>query len=52
MALGKFNIICVKDLIYEIMIVRPHFKEANNFFWPFNLISRRKGTITSNVEMP
>ncbi|KAL1174984.1 hypothetical protein E1A91_A04G050900v1, partial [Gossypium mustelinum] len=36
-ALGKFHIICVKDLIHEIMIVGPHFKEANNFFWPFKL---------------
>ncbi|KAK8358893.1 hypothetical protein V6Z12_A04G055300 [Gossypium hirsutum] len=36
-ALGKLGIICVKDLIHEIMIVGPQFKEANNFFWPFKL---------------
>ncbi|KAG5395805.1 hypothetical protein IGI04_017619 [Brassica rapa subsp. trilocularis] len=36
-ALGKHNIICVEDLIHEIMTVGPHFKEANNFLWPFQL---------------
>lgn len=36
-ALGKFGIICVEDLIHEIATVGPHFKEANNFLWPFKL---------------
>ncbi|KAH7674734.1 large subunit ribosomal protein L7e protein [Dioscorea alata] len=36
-ALGKFGIICIEDLIHEIMTVGPHFKEANNFLWPFKL---------------
>ncbi|XP_011626738.1 60S ribosomal protein L7-2 isoform X1 [Amborella trichopoda] len=36
-ALGKFCIICIEDLIHEIMTVGPHFKEANNFLWPFQL---------------
>ncbi|RVW83703.1 60S ribosomal protein L7-2 [Vitis vinifera] len=36
-ALGKFGIICMEDLIHEIMTVGPHFKEANNFLWPFKL---------------
>ena len=36
-ALGKFGIICVEDLVHEIMTVGPHFKEANNFLWPFQL---------------
>ncbi|XP_051114103.1 60S ribosomal protein L7-2-like isoform X2 [Andrographis paniculata] len=35
--LGKSGIICVEDLIHEIMTVGPHFKEANNFLWPFQL---------------
>ncbi|KAH1147532.1 hypothetical protein AAZX31_15G159400 [Glycine max] len=35
--LGKHGIICVEDLIHEIMTVGPHFKEANNFLWPFKL---------------
>ncbi|CAN6459677.1 unnamed protein product [Victoria cruziana] len=36
-ALGKFGIVCIEDLIHEIMTVGPHFKEANNFLWPFKL---------------
>ncbi|CEP07291.1 hypothetical protein [Parasitella parasitica] len=36
-SLGKFNIICVEDLIHEIATVGPHFKEATNFLWPFKL---------------
>ena len=35
--LGKFDIICVEDLIHEIYTVGPHFKEATNFLWPFKL---------------
>jgi large subunit ribosomal protein L7e len=35
--LGQYNIICVEDLIHEIVTVGPHFKEANNFLWPFKL---------------
>ncbi|XP_046855632.1 60S ribosomal protein L7-like [Xenia sp. Carnegie-2017] len=36
-SLGKFGIICVEDLIHEIFTIGPHFKEANNFLWPFKL---------------
>ncbi|KAG6625041.1 hypothetical protein CIPAW_16G067800 [Carya illinoinensis] len=36
-ALGKQGIICTGDLIHDIMTVGPHFKEANNFLWPFKL---------------
>ncbi|CAA0821437.1 60S ribosomal protein L7-4 [Striga hermonthica] len=35
--LGKHGIICMEDLIHEILTVGPHFKEANNFLWPFQL---------------
>ncbi|KAH6797489.1 Ribosomal protein L30/L7 family protein [Perilla frutescens var. hirtella] len=35
--LGKHGIICMEDLIHEILSVGPHFKEANNFLWPFQL---------------
>jgi len=35
--LGKYGIICIEDLIHEIMTVGPHFREANNFLWPFKL---------------
>ena len=35
--LGKYDIICMEDLIHELVTVGPHFKEANNFLWPFKL---------------
>lgn len=35
--LGQYGIICIEDLIHEIKEVGPHFKEANNFLWPFKL---------------
>ncbi|XP_052183684.1 60S ribosomal protein L7-4-like [Diospyros lotus] len=35
--LRNHGIICIEDLIHEIMTVGPHFKEANNFLWPFKL---------------
>jgi len=41
--LGKFGIVCIEDLLHEIVTVGPHFKEANNFLWPFKLNSPRKG---------
>mmetsp|Transcript_79 Transcript_79/g.163 ORF Transcript_79/g.163 Transcript_79/m.163 type:complete len:238 (-) Transcript_79:160-873(-) len=37
--LGKYNILCVEDLIHELYTVGPHFKEANAFLWPFKLSS-------------
>merc|ERR1711902_447957 len=36
-SLGKFGIICVEDLIHEILNVGPNFKYASNFLWPFKL---------------
>jgi len=47
--LGKYDILCVEDLIHEIYTVGPHFKEAANFLWPFKLSSpnggyKKKGT--------
>ncbi|KAK8967578.1 60S ribosomal protein L7-2 [Platanthera guangdongensis] len=35
--LGKHGIICIEDLIHEIFTVGSHFREANNFLWPFKL---------------
>ncbi|ELW72766.1 60S ribosomal protein L7 [Tupaia chinensis] len=34
-SLGKLAIICMEDLTHEICTVGKHFKEANNFPWPF-----------------
>eukprot|EP00499_Haloplacidia_sp_CaronLabIsolate_P010556 CAMPEP_0196778346 /NCGR_PEP_ID=MMETSP1104-20130614/5737_1 /TAXON_ID=33652 /ORGANISM="Cafeteria sp., Strain Caron Lab Isolate" /LENGTH=307 /DNA_ID=CAMNT_0042148515 /DNA_START=356 /DNA_END=1279 /DNA_ORIENTATION=- len=41
--LGKQGLICIEDLVHEIYTVGPHFKEANNFLWPFKLTSPRGG---------
>jgi large subunit ribosomal protein L7e len=37
--LGSHGIVCVEDLVHEIVTVGPKFKEANNFLWPFKLSS-------------
>lgn len=41
--LGKYNIICIEDLLHEIYTVGPHFKQANKFLWPFKLTTPRGG---------
>jgi large subunit ribosomal protein L7e len=43
--LGKFGIICIEDLIHEVYTCGPHFKEANNFLWPFKLSSPLGGLV-------
>lgn len=35
--LAKFGIICMEDLIHEIVTVGSNFKQAANFLWPFKL---------------
>ena len=42
-ALGKHDIICMEDLIHEIVTVGPNFKAASNFLWPFKLNSPNGG---------
>jgi large subunit ribosomal protein L7e len=44
------NICCVADLIHEIYTVGPHFKQANNFLWPFKLTSP-KGGFSSKTKL-
>lgn len=41
--LGKHKINTVEDLINEISNCGEHFKEANNFLWPFKLRGPRGG---------
>lgn len=41
--LAKFGLTCVEDVIHEIVTCGPHFKETNNFLWPFKLQSPRGG---------
>lgn len=35
--LGQFGIICIEDIIHEIFTLGDHFKQVNNFLWPFKL---------------
>ncbi|CAR29438.1 hypothetical protein ZYGR_0AD01200 [Zygosaccharomyces rouxii] len=41
--LGKYGILSIDDLIHEIYTVGPHFKQANNFLWPFKLSNPNGG---------
>merc|ERR1711881_557488 len=41
--LGKQGILCMEDLVHEIYTVGPHFREANNFLWPFKLRPAKGG---------
>merc|ERR1712127_70040 len=41
--LGKYGITCMEDLVHEIFTVGPHFREANNFLWPFKLRPAKGG---------
>jgi large subunit ribosomal protein L7e len=41
--LGDKGIVCVEDLIHEIVTVGENFKAANNFLWPFKLSSPNGG---------
>ncbi|GBM18951.1 60S ribosomal protein L7 [Araneus ventricosus] len=42
-ALGKYNILCVEDLIHEIYTCGPNFKKATNFLWHFKLNNPKGG---------
>ncbi|KAL0078561.1 ribosomal protein L30, ferredoxin-like fold domain-containing protein [Phycomyces blakesleeanus] len=42
-ALGKQNIICLEDMIHEIVNVGEHFDAVNKFLFPFKLSSPVKG---------
>lgn len=41
--LSSVGINCTADLINELYTVGPHFKQANNFLWPFKLSSPSGG---------
>merc|ERR1711865_432060 len=41
--LGEKGIICIEDLIHEIVTCGPAFKAANNFLFPFKLSSPKGG---------
>jgi len=49
-ALGKYKIICIEDLVHEIVTVGKHFREANNFLWPFKLNSPNGGLSKKRIS--
>jgi len=48
--LGKYNIICMEDLIHEIYTCGPNFKWASRFLWPFKLNSPRGGFVKKRIH--
>jgi len=42
-SLGSHDIICMEDLIHEIVSVGKNFKAASNFLWPFKLSAPKGG---------
>jgi len=39
----KFGFSCLEDIVHEVFTVGKHFKEINNFLWPFKLSSPKGG---------
>lgn len=35
--LGKYGIVSIEDIVHEIITAGPHFKQVNNFLYPFHL---------------
>jgi len=48
--LGEHGIISIEDLIHEIYTCGPHFKEANNFLWPFKLSTPLGGMTKKRIH--
>jgi large subunit ribosomal protein L7e len=48
--LGKYDILCVEDLVHEIFTTGPNFKQASNFLWPFKLSNPTGGWRTRKFK--
>ena len=48
--LGKYDILCVEDLVHEIVTAGPNFKQASNFLWPFKLSNPTGGWRTRKFK--
>jgi len=42
-ALGAHGVICVEDIVHELVTAGPAFKQVSNFLWPFKLSAPRGG---------
>ncbi|KII88419.1 hypothetical protein PLICRDRAFT_698806 [Plicaturopsis crispa FD-325 SS-3] len=49
-SLGKYDILCVEDLVHEIATAGPNFKQASNFLWPFKLSNPTGGWRTRKFK--
>ncbi|KAF7294801.1 60S ribosomal protein L7 [Mycena indigotica] len=49
-SLGKYGILCVEDLVHEIVTAGPNFKQAANFLWPFKLSNPTGGWRTRKFK--
>ena len=43
---GKHGVICIEDVIHELVTVGKHLKQVSNFLWPFKL-NNPNGIITN-----
>lgn len=41
--LGKYNIVCIEDILHELFTCGKYFKQVNNFLWHFKLSNPRGG---------
>jgi len=48
--LGRFGVRCIEDVIHEIFTLGNHFKEVNNFLWPFKLSSPLGGFVKKRIH--
>ncbi|KAG9318854.1 60S ribosomal protein L7 [Chiua virens] len=48
--LGKYDILCIEDLVHEIATTGPNFKQASNFLWPFKLSNPTGGWKTRKFK--
>lgn len=49
-ALGSSGIVCIEDLVHEIVTCGKNFKEAAHFLWPFQLSSPKGGFTKKRIS--
>ena len=49
-SLGSFGVVCIEDIIHEIVTVGDNFKQVNNFLWPFKLSSPLGGYVKKRIH--
>jgi 60S ribosomal protein uL30 len=48
--LGHCNVLCLEDIVHEIVTVGDHFRQVNKFLWPFKLPNPRGGWRGKNTH--